>query len=89
MCRPRRSRETASDRPRRHCEGPFRASECGSNENANRIVRRFIPKGADISAFTREQVQRIEDWINALPRKLLDGLSADEKVDLYFKENIA
>jgi len=68
---------------------PFRASERGSNENANRIVRRFVPKGADISAFTRKQIQRIEDWINALPRKILDGLSAEEKVNRYFQENVA
>lgn len=77
----------------RRCEvffaHPFRASERGSNENANRIVRRFIPKGADISAFTRKQIQRIEDWINALPRKILDGLSAEEKVKRYFEENVA
>ena len=77
----------------RRCEvffaHPFRASERGSNENANRIVRRFIPKGADISTFTRAQVQRIEDWINELPRKILDGLSAEEKVKRYFEEYVA
>jgi IS30 family transposase len=77
----------------RRCEvfyaHPYRASERGSNENANRIVRRFIPKGADISKFTRTQIRRIEDWINALPRKILDGLSAEEKVTLYFEEHAA
>lgn len=66
---------------------PFSAFERGSNENANRIVRRFVPKGADISKFTRRQIQEIEDWINNLPRRLHDGLSASEKVELYFKEN--
>lgn len=65
---------------------PYTSSERGSNENANRIIRRFIPKGADISRYTRTQIQKIEDWINALPRKLLDGLSAEEKVQEYFKE---
>jgi len=77
----------------RRCEvfyaHPYRASERGSNENANRIVRRFIPKGADISKSTRSQIQRIEDWINALPRKILDGLSAEERVTLYFEEHAA
>ena len=68
---------------------PYTASERGSNENANRIVRRFIPKGADISRYSRAQIQKIEDWINSLPRKLLKGLSADEKVQLYFKEKAA
>lgn len=68
---------------------PYRASERGSNENANRIIRRFIPKGEDIAKYTNKQIQKIEDWINNLPRKILDGLSASEKVELYFKENIA
>jgi IS30 family transposase len=68
---------------------PFRASERGSNENANRIVRRFVPKGSDVSAFTRKQIQRIEDWINALPRKILDGLSAEQMVKRYFEEHAA
>mgnify|MGYP003608523064 FL=1 len=85
--------ERSALRPGRRCEvffaHPFRASERGSNENANRIVRRFVPKGADIAAFTRKRIQRIEDWINALPRKLLDGLSAEEKVKRYFEENAA
>jgi len=85
--------EKSATRAGRRCEvffaHPFRASERGSNENANRIVRRFVPKGADISAFTRAQIQRIEDWINALPRRILDGLSAGEKVKRYFEENAA
>lgn len=68
---------------------PFTASERGSNENANRIVRRFVPKGADISDYTRKQIQKIENWINALPRKLLDGLSAEQKVQEYFKKEAA
>ncbi len=85
--------ERSAVRPGRRCEvfyaHPFSAFERESNENANRIVRRFIPKGADISKFTRAQVQAIEDWINALPRKVLDGLSAAEMVKRYFEENVA
>ncbi len=68
---------------------PFCSSERGSNENSNRIIRRFIPKGSDISSYSREQIKEIENWMNNLPRKLLDGLSAKEKVQLYFKEKVA
>jgi IS30 family transposase len=68
---------------------PYRSSERGSNENANRIVRRFVPKGADISGFSKKKIQNIEDWINSLPRKILDDLSADEKVEQYFKKEAA
>lgn len=85
--------ETSALRKRPRCEvffaHPYSSFERGSNENANRIIRRFIPKGADISHFTRNQIQKIEDWMNALPRKLLDGLSAEEKVEQYFKETAA
>ena len=68
---------------------PYSAFERGSNENANRIIRRFIPKGADISKYTNKQIQQIEDWINNLPRKILGGLSAAETIQLYFERETA
>ena len=58
---------------------PYSSWERGSNENANRIIRRFIPKGSDISTFTRKQIQAIEDWINNYPRKILDFETAEER----------
>ena len=85
--------EKSNLRRRRRCAlffaHPYTSCERGSNENANRIVRRFIPKGADISAFTKKEIQKIEDWMNALPRKILDGLSAEEKVEQYFQKEAA
>ena len=56
---------------------PYSSWERGSNENANRIIRRFIPKGCDISKFTKKQIQAIEDWINNYPRKILDFETAE------------
>lgn len=47
---------------------PYSSWERGSNENANRMIRRFIPKGCDISGFTRKQIQLVEDWINKTTR---------------------
>ena len=38
--------------------------ERGSNENANRLIRRFLPKGSDISKPNDAQIQKIENWIN-------------------------
>ncbi len=58
---------------------PYSSWERGSNENANRIIRRFIPKGCDISKFTQKQIQVIEDWINNYPRKILDFETAEER----------
>ena len=54
---------------------PYSAFGRGSNENANRIIRRFIPKGAEISKYTERDIRRVEEWINSLPGKSLDGLS--------------
>ena len=58
---------------------PYSSWERGSNENGNRIIRRFIPKGCDISKYTRKQIQAVEDWINNYPRKVLDFETAEER----------
>ncbi len=55
---------------------PYASYERGTNENINGMIRRFIPKGADIGKYTKGQIQKIEDWINNYPRKLFSGLSS-------------
>ena len=65
-------------RARLYFAHPFSAFERGSNENANRIIRRFIPKGADIGTYTLKRIQDIEDWMNRLPRESLAGRTAAE-----------
>ncbi len=52
--------------------------ERGSNENANKLIRRFIPKGTDIGKLTHKDVKRIEEWINNYPRKIHGYRSANE-----------
>ncbi len=52
---------------------PYCSSERGSNENANRLIRRFIPKGLDMKNVTQQDVNHIANWMNKYPRKLLDG----------------
>lgn len=51
---------------------PYSAYERGSNENLNRMIRRFIPKGSDIGQYTKKEIKRIESWLNNYPRKILD-----------------
>ena len=55
---------------------PYSAWERGSNENANKLIRRFVPKGIDIGKLTQREIKRIERWMNDYPRAILDGLSA-------------
>ena len=57
---------------------PYSAWERGSNENANKLIRRFIPKRSDISKITKREVKRIEDWINNYPRRMFEYKSANE-----------
>ena len=45
--------------------------ERGTNENHNRMIRRFIPKGTDISKVSETRIKEIEDWMNNYPRKIL------------------
>ena len=56
---------------------PYSSWERGSNENANRLIRRFIPKGTDIGRFTNKMIKFIEDWINNYPRRIFDYKSSN------------
>jgi len=55
---------------------PYSSWERGSNECANKLIRRFIPKGADISQFSYNYIKYIEHWINNYPRKMFGGFSS-------------
>ena len=57
---------------------PYSSWERGSNENGNRILRRFVPKGTDIGKLTMRELQRIENWVNHYPRKIFEYKTANE-----------
>lgn len=56
---------------------PYSSWERGSNENANRLIRRFIPKGTDIGRFSHKMIKFIESWINNYPRRIFDYKSSN------------
>jgi IS30 family transposase len=56
----------------------YAAWEKGSNENQNRMIRRFFPKGTDFSKVSRKRITAVQEWMNDYPRKSLDWLSANE-----------
>ena len=58
---------------------PYSAFERGSNENQNKMIRRFVPKGVDIDNYSNKQIRDIQDWINKYPRKILDYYSSEDK----------
>ena len=44
----------------------------GSNENVNRLVRRYFRKGTDLSKVRDSDLSRVEHIVNNRPRKILD-----------------
>ena len=62
---------------------PYCASERGSNENANRLIRRFLPKGTNLSSLTQKDLDHLAMWMNKYPRKLHDGSSAWQLSKVY------
>ena len=50
----------------------------GSNENANGIIRRYLPKGVDLSPFTDQDLAKLESVINNMPRKILQFATPQE-----------
>ena len=56
----------------------YSAWEKGSNENGNRIIRRFFPKGTDFTRVTKARIAAIQEWMNNYPRKLLNWKSPNQ-----------
>lgn len=56
---------------------PYSSYERGTNENINRMIRRFFPKGTNFDEVTPAQIAMVESWINNYPRKILGGLSSN------------
>lgn len=56
---------------------PYCSGERGTNENNNRLIRRFIPKGVDIGEIKQSKIREIEDWINNYPRSIFGYKSSN------------
>ena len=56
---------------------PYCSGERGTNENNNRLIRRWIPKGIDIGNIKVSFIKEIEDWINNYPRAMFDYKSSN------------
>ena len=64
---------------------PYTSCERGSNENANRIIRRYLPKGRSMKNVTQRDCDAISRNINNMHRKVLGYRTAAE----LFEEQLA
>lgn len=59
----------------------------GSNENTNGLLRRFIPKGTDLSTVSKEDLHYYVELINNRPRKRLGFLTPAEVLKEELKQS--
>lgn len=65
---------------------PYCASERGTNENTNKIIRRFLPKGMDLNKYSNKYIKYVQDWINNYPRKILGWKTSQSLFDQHLKK---
>ena len=61
---------------------PYSSWERGRNENQNRMLRRFFPKGMSLKDVTQEEVDEACRWINAYPRGSLGWRCSKELFEM-------
>ena len=73
-----RSARSKSVRTKLYYCHPYSAFERGTNENVNKMIRRFLPKGTDFSKIGTDYIATVQNWINRYPRGILGYQSAEE-----------
>ena len=57
---------------------PYSSWERGTNENTNKIIRRFVKKFTPIKDYTKGEIEEVETWINTMYRKVLGWKTAEQ-----------
>lgn len=64
---------------------PYHSWEKGSIENTNKYVRKDIPKGSDISRYSKQSIQRLEAKLNRRYMKVLNYKTPQEVLNEHRK----
>lgn len=57
---------------------PYSSWERGSNENLNKMIRRWILKGSNFDDTGMEEIIQIQEWMNHYPRRIFNYKNAEE-----------
>lgn len=64
---------------------PYCSWQKGGDENLNKLVRQYLPKKANLSKVTDEDIYAIQERLNNRPRKSLNYLTPNEVTAKYIK----
>lgn len=64
---------------------PFASWQKGSVENVNKLLRRYLPRDADLDSLTDSDLYLIQEKLNDRPRKRLGYKTPNEVIDDYLK----
>ncbi len=64
---------------------PYCSWQKGGDENLNKLVRQYLPKNADMSKVTDDEVYAIQERLNDRPRKSLNYLTPNEVVAQFIQ----
>lgn len=68
---------------------PYHSWEKGTIENTNGVIRKYIPKGSDISKYSRRFIRSVEKKLNDRYMECLDSRTPQEALDLHRKRKNA
>ena len=68
---------------------PYHSWEKGGVENTNKLIRRYVPKGSDISQLSDAHICAVQEKLNTRPRKCLGYRTPAEVMDTHHQFTIS